>query len=120
MKSLFENKLALFGMIVVGILVLLAIFAPQIAPYDPNVIDIENLLMSPSKAHIMGTDSLGRDLFSRMVYGSRISLSIGFVAVGIATILGIIIGSIAGYYGGKIDTILSRFIDIMLCFLHFS
>ncbi len=109
------NRLALFGAVIVGIMVLLAIFAPLIATYDPNEISLGNALIGPSPEHIMGTDSLGRDLFSRMVYGSRISLSVGFVAVGLAVIIGIIFGSIAGFYGGWIDNLISRFIDIMLC-----
>ena len=99
-----------------GFFVIVAIFAPMIAPYNPGQIDIENILTAPSNSHIFGTDSLGRDLFSRMVYGTRISLLVGFIAVGIAALLGIALGSIAGYYGKWVDTIIMRFIDIMLCF----
>ena len=88
----------------------------MIAPYNPGQIDIENILTAPSNSHIFGTDSLGRDLFSRMVYGTRISLLVGFIAVGIAALLGVALGSIAGYYGKWVDTIIMRFIDIMLCF----
>lgn len=95
---------------------MVAVFAPMIAPYNPGQIDIENILTAPSNSHIFGTDSLGRDLFSRMVYGTRISLLVGFIAVGIAALLGIALGSIAGYYGKWVDTIIMRFIDIMLCF----
>ncbi|NQT89727.1 MAG: ABC transporter permease [Candidatus Omnitrophica bacterium] len=114
-----RNKLTLFGVVIVGLLGLAALFAPLIAPYDPASIDIESALLGPSSQHIFGTDYLGRDVFSRMVYGSRISLSIGFIAVGIAVCIGIVIGSIAGYYGGKTDTVLMRFVDIMLCFPSF-
>lgn len=110
------NKLILFGAGIVGFFVIVAIFAPLIAPYDVSQIDIENILSAPSKAHIFGTDSLGRDLFSRMVYGTRISLLVGFIAVGIAAIIGIALGAIAGYYGRWIDAMIMRFIDIMLCF----
>ena len=95
---------------------MIAIFAPTIAPYNPGQIDIENILTPPSSSHIFGTDSLGRDLFSRMVYGSRISLMVGFIAVGIAGLIGIALGAIAGYYGKWLDTVIMRFIDIMLCF----
>lgn len=116
MKKLFKNKLTLFGAIVVGTLALVAILAPFIVPYDPAAVDIGSALLAPSARHILGTDYLGRDVFSRMVYGARISLSIGFVAVGISIMIGIAMGSIAGYYGGKIDMILMRFVDIMLCF----
>ena len=113
------STLTIFGAIVVGSLTIVAIFAPHIAPYDPTEINITDALLSPSSEHIFGTDQLGRDVFSRMVYGARISLTIGFVAVGIAIFIGLIIGSIAGYYGGKIDSILMRFVDIMLCFPSF-
>lgn len=119
MKELLKNKLTLFGAMVVGLLALVAIFAPFIAQYDPAGVDIQSALLAPSAQHILGTDYLGRDIFSRMVYGARISLSIGFVAVGIAILIGIMIGSIAGYYGGKTDATLMRFVDIMLCFPSF-
>ncbi|MFH1779213.1 MAG: ABC transporter permease [Candidatus Omnitrophota bacterium] len=113
------NKLTLFGVIIVGIMAILAIFAPIVATYDPNEINLKDALIGPSKEHLLGTDSLGRDLFSRMVYGARISLSVGFVAVGIAVLIGVLLGSIAGYYGSWIDSVISRFIDIMLCFPSF-
>ena len=110
------NKLTLFGIGIVGFFIIIAVFAPIIAPHNPGQIDIENILTPPSGSHIFGTDSLGRDLFSRMVYGTRISLMVGFIAVGIAAIIGIALGAIAGYYGKWIDTAIMRFIDIMLCF----
>lgn len=116
MKALFKNKLALAGGGIVLVLTLVAVFAPLIAPYDPASIDIGNLLAPPSRAHLMGTDQLGRDVFSRIVYGSRISLVIGFIAVGIATAIGLLFGSVAGFYGGRIDALITRFIDVMLCF----
>jgi len=119
MNELLKNKLMLFGVAVVGLLGLAAIFAPFIAPYDPAKIDIPSALLAPSSQHIFGTDYLGRDVFSRMAYGARISLSIGFIAVGIAILIGIIVGSIAGYYGGGIDAAFMRFVDIMLCFPSF-
>jgi len=110
------NKLTIFGICIVGFFIIIAIFAPIVAPYNPGQIDIENILIAPSYSHIFGTDSLGRDLFSRMVYGTRISLMVGFIAVGIASLIGIALGAIAGYYGKWVDTIIMRFIDIMLCF----
>ena len=119
MKKIFKNRLTLFGAIVVGVLAIVALFAPAIAPHDPAEVDIVSALLPPSSSHLFGTDFLGRDVFSRMVYGARISLSIGFIAVGIAVIIGIIIGSIAGYYGGFVDTWLMRLVDIMLCFPSF-
>ena len=95
---------------------MVALFAPLIASHDPGEIDIDNILMPPSEDHILGTDSLGRDLFSRMVYGARISLLVGFIAVGISAIIGIALGSLAGYYGRLVDVVIMRFVDIMLCF----
>ncbi|MCX5692248.1 MAG: ABC transporter permease [Candidatus Omnitrophica bacterium] len=110
------NRLTVFGIFIVGFFIIIAIFAPMIAPYNPGQMDIENILTAPSGSHIFGTDSLGRDLFSRMVYGARISLMVGFIAVGIAALIGIALGAIAGYYGKWVDAIIMRFIDIMLCF----
>lgn len=97
-------------------LAVIAIGAPFLAPYEPTAIDIQNVLSPPSANHPFGTDDLGRDVLSRMIYGSRISLSVGFVAVGIAISIGIIIGSMAGYHGGKLDWLLMRFVDVMLTF----
>lgn len=98
------------------IILLFALFAPFIARYNPSAIDTNSILTAPSPTHLFGTDTLGRDIFSRIVYGSRISLSIGIIAVGIAVLIGLFFGSIAGYYGGRIDSVIMRFVDIMLCF----
>jgi len=98
---------------------LVAIFAPLVATHQVDDIEVGNPLAPPSTEHFMGTDSLGRDVFSRLVYGARISLSIGFVAVGISLVIGIFLGSLAGYYGGKLDSLIMRFVDIMLCFPSF-
>ncbi|MBI4839385.1 MAG: ABC transporter permease, partial [Nitrospirae bacterium] len=111
-----RNKLALLSAVIIIFLIIISLSAPLIAPYDPADIDISNVLSPPSGAHPLGTDDLGRDLLSRMIWGSRISLSVGFAAVGISIITGIIVGAIAGYYGGWIDTVLMRFVDIMLTF----
>jgi peptide/nickel transport system permease protein len=111
-----RNKLAVGGAAVVVALAVVALAAPLIAPYDPTDIDIANVLSPPSARHPFGTDDLGRDVLSRMIYGSRISLSVGFVAVGIALTIGLTMGSVAGYYGGKIDPTLMRFVDVMLTF----
>ena len=106
----------LIGILIIAILSLVAIFASVISPYDPAEIDQDSLLVPPSSRHLMGTDSLGRDLFSRIAFGARISLSIGIIAVGIATLIGIILGSIAGFYGRWVDSLIMRFVDLMLCF----
>jgi ABC-type dipeptide/oligopeptide/nickel transport systems, permease components len=99
--------------------ILAAIFAPYIAPYNPDKINVNSILLPPSFAHPLGTDQLGRDVLSRLIYGSRISIEVGFIAVSISLFIGIIVGSYAGYYGGIIDSILMRFVDIMLTFPSF-
>lgn len=116
MNELLNNKMAAAGLIFIVVIIGFAVFAPVIAPHDPGAVDTNNILTAPSRDHVFGTDTLGRDIFSRIVYGSRISLSIGFIAVGIALLTGMVFGSIAGYYGGRIDSIIMRFVDIMLCF----
>ena len=100
----------------VVILVLLAVLAPGIAPWDPNRPDVRKILDGPSKLHPLGTDQLGRDVLSRMLYGARVSLAVGFVSVGIATLIGIVLGALAGYHGGTIDAMVMRLVDLMLVF----
>jgi peptide/nickel transport system permease protein len=104
-----------FGIIVILIFIVGAVLAPMVAPYDPNAI-IEKEIQPPSLKHFFGTDDLGRDLFSRALYGARISLSVGFVAVIIAIIVGAFFGSLSGYYGGWADNLIMRFVDVMLAF----
>lgn len=115
----FRDKLAVAGLVIVLSFFALSILTPVIAPYDPSAIDVGNILMPPSARHLFGTDDLGRDVFTRMLYGAGISLKVGFVAVGIATVIGVLLGAIAGYYGGVVDLIIMRFVDIMLCFPSF-
>lgn len=112
---LWRNRMALSGAAIVGGMLLLALCAPLLAG-DPGAIDIAGTLRSPGGGHLLGTDDLGRDVFARMLHGARISLLVGFVSVGIATLLGIVIGALAGFYGGWLDALLMRFVDIMLCF----
>ncbi|HCK03427.1 MAG: ABC transporter permease [Methylophilales bacterium] len=114
MKKFISNTLAMAGLIIITSVLVAAITAPILSPYDPNFIDIESILMAPSYSHIMGTDGLGRDVFSRMLYGAQISLLVGFVAVGISTGIGILLGSIAGFYRGWIDSLIMRIVDLML------
>ena len=109
-----RNKLAFLGGLLVLSVFVVAIFAPLIAPYDPSKIDIKNILVGPSSQHFFGTDDLGRDVLSRMIYGARVSLEVGFVAIGIATLIGILLGAVSGYYGGYIDSAIMRAVDIML------
>lgn len=114
LAALRANKLAVSGSALIGLVFFLSIFAPLIAPYDPSRIDTTSILTGPGRAHLLGTDELGRDVLSRMLWGGRISLEVGFVAVGIATIIGVILGSLSGYYGGWIDSVIMRCVDIML------
>ena len=113
MKAL-SNPLALAGFIIILLVFLLAMLAPFIAPYDPDFFNVKEILLPPSTIHWMGTDGLGRDVLSRMLYGARISLLVGLVAVGISTAIGIILGAIAGYYRGWVDTVIMRLVDVML------
>lgn len=114
MKLIRQNPLTLIGFVIISSILLLAALAPLIAPYDPNAIDVKAILLAPSPLHVMGTDGLGRDVFSRMLYGARISLMVGFVAVGIATLIGIVLGAVAGFYRGWVDTVIMRMVDVML------
>lgn len=111
-----KNKLALGSLIFLVLLVLTAIFAPYIAPYDPVNGVMADSLQKPSSDHLLGTDELGRDILSRIIYGARISLKVGLIAVTFALSIGTVLGSIAGYYGGKIDNLIMRVMDIMLSF----
>jgi peptide/nickel transport system permease protein len=113
-KRFKRNKLAVAGGLFVLVLFLVAALAPLLSPYDPNDIDRNQILESPGISHLLGTDDLGRDVLSRMIYGSRISLAVGFVAIGLATLIGVILGAVSGYYGGWTDRFIMRFIDIML------
>jgi peptide/nickel transport system permease protein len=110
-----RNRMAMAGAFIVLIMFLLAVLAPVIGR-DPGAIDIAHRLQPPGFAFLFGTDDLGRDVLTRILYGARISLLVGFVAVGIATFIGILLGAMAGYYGRWIDALIMRFVDIMLCF----
>jgi peptide/nickel transport system permease protein len=114
-----KNRLGVGGLVIIVIVFFIAIFAPFLSPYDTGKTDVSLKLKSPSFQHYLGTDQLGRDVFSRMLYGSQISLSVGFVAVGISILIGILVGAMAGYKGGWVDSLLMRFVDIMLSFPSF-
>lgn len=114
-QQLRHNRMALVGAGIILVMFLMAAVA-SFSSADPAAIDIGQSLLPPSIAHPLGTDDLGREVLVRMLYGARISLLVGFVAVGISTIIGIILGSLAGYYGGWVDALVMRFVDIMLCF----
>ncbi|WP_129688162.1 nickel transporter permease [Gottfriedia acidiceleris] len=115
-KKFKKNKLALVGGYIVLFYILVAIFAPLISPKDPFAIDLMNKLQTPSLEHWMGTDDKGRDILSRIIYGSRLSISVGFISVLFGAIFGITLGLLAGYYGKWVDTIIMRVVDVLLAF----
>ena len=108
------NRAAICGLAVIVVLVTSALLAPWVAPYDPSKMDVRARLQGPSLKHVLGTDNFGRDIFSRIVYASRISLVIGFVAVGIGAVFGGITGAVSGYYGRGLDSLLMRTMDVLL------
>jgi peptide/nickel transport system permease protein len=111
-----RNRLAVLGAILLVFFVFCAVFADYLAPYDPLQADLMNNLAPPSSQHILGTDELGRDLLSRIIHGARISLHLGVISVGTALVFGVLVGAVAGYYGGVIDQIVMRAVDIVLSF----
>ncbi len=113
-RRFLRNRQAVAGLIMLTILVFCAVFAPVIAPYDPIKQDLRNRLDPPSWEHIMGTDELGRDIFSRILYGARISLTVGLIAVSLSCVAGCLLGVIAGYYGGVLDNIIMRCADVLM------
>ena len=118
-SNISRNLLLFLGASIVLFFIIVAIFAPFIATYDPSATNLKGTFLPPSSKHFFGTDDIGRDVFSRVVYGSRVSLFVGFIAVGISLIIGVVLGLASGYYGGKVDSIIMRFTDIMLSFPSF-
>jgi len=116
LRRLWRVRLAGVGLVIVGIVVLTALFAPLLAPYDPTQKNTRNLLKAPTLQHPLGTDELGRDTLSRVIYGARISLEVGMIAVGISLIIGVALGLVAGYTGGATDSIIMRIMDGLLAF----
>jgi peptide/nickel transport system permease protein len=116
LRRLLRDLPAVSGGLVVLFMILIAVLAPLLAPYDPNALDLSAQLVPPQPGHWFGTDDLGRDVLARMMYGAQISLSVGFVAVGIAFAIGIVLGAVAGYFGGRIDQAIMWLVDVMLVF----
>jgi peptide/nickel transport system permease protein len=117
MISVFVGRpLPVIGLIIIMGLIFMAIFAPLLAPYPPNTMDIPNKLQLPSAQHWLGTDSLGRDTLSRIIYGSRTSLIIGFSVMGISSVVGILLGLLAAYFGGAVHHVIMRFTDALMAF----
>jgi peptide/nickel transport system permease protein len=112
----YRNPALIAGMTITGLLVLVAIFAPLIAPYDPNQQNLAVSLVGPSPQHLLGTDQLGRDTFSRLVFGARVDLRVGFIAVLLPFVLGTFLGSVAGYFGGWVDSGVMRLVDTVIAF----
>lgn len=116
LKILFKNKAATFGLVIIALLIFISIFGKFIMPYNPYIGDLSQSLKAPSSVHWFGTDEQGRDIFSRVIDGTKISLRVGVFSVAIALSIGTIFGSFSGYYGGKVDLIIMRFMDIILAF----
>jgi peptide/nickel transport system permease protein len=113
-RVFFSRKIVLIGFVFIITFIILAIFAPFIAPYDPNEINLDNILASPSNTHLLGTDASGRDLLSRIIFGTRISLAVGVVSTLISAFIGMPLGLVAGYFGGTRQTVIMRFIDALM------
>jgi len=113
-----RDRKAQFGILILTIFLISAILAPLIAPYDPNKMSLD-MMLAPSSQHLLGTDDLGRDLFSRIIWGTQVSLFVGIVTVAISMIIGVLLGVFAGYYGGWIDMIIMRYIDLQWAFPNF-
>jgi ABC-type dipeptide/oligopeptide/nickel transport system permease subunit len=116
MRVFLGRKVVLFGLVVIVLFLICAAFAPFLAPYDPYKNDLRNNLSQPSAEHLLGTDNFGRDILSRIIYGSRVSLMVGVIAVGIAAGVGMILGLIAGYFGGWRFTVIMRVMDALMAF----
>jgi peptide/nickel transport system permease protein len=119
LRRALRNRLTAAGASIVLVLFVLAVFATLVAPYDPGDIDARHVLESPTLQHPLGTDELGRDVLSRMIFGARVSLLVGFVSAGIACVVGALLGAISGYFGSVADVIIMRLVDVMLCFPSF-
>lgn len=113
-RVFFGRKIVILGALVIFMLIVVAIFAPLVSPYNPYKQNLREALQQPSQAHLLGTDPLGRDSLSRIIYGTRSSLVIGIISVGGATFFGMMLGLIAGYFGGNINTLIMRFIDALM------
>ncbi len=115
-RRFLRHRLAVVGVVLFSMIALAAFFAPLLTPYDPAEQDLFNIAQPPSPEHPLGTDELGRDLWARVLYGGRVSLTVGISAALISTLIGVTVGAIAGYYGGTIDNLLMRLVDLLLAF----
>lgn len=115
-EILFRNKLTLAGFLLVGLVAAIGVLAPVIAPYDPNFMNMPERLQAPSAAHLFGTDEMGRDILSRVMYGARISIVVGVIIVAVSAAIGVVLGSVSGYFGGKADQAVLAVTDMILAF----
>jgi ABC-type dipeptide/oligopeptide/nickel transport system permease subunit len=115
LKAILKHRLSRFGIIVILLLCVMAVFAPVLAPYDPNKQDLYHVLSGPSRQHWLGTDNVGRDLLSRIIYGSRVSMMVGIASTTLSAFIGVFIGRVAGYRGGIADMVLMRIVDTFMC-----
>ena len=118
-KKFFQNKMAVLGLIVIILFVILSVFAPLFTKLDPNQTDLLNIRGCPNAEHILGTDDLGRDIFTRLLYGGRISIAVGVISMALQLVIGVTVGTLAGYFGGILDKIVMRIVDVIMCFPFF-
>ncbi len=118
-KKFFQNKMAVLGLIVIILFVILSVFAPLFTSLDPNQTDLLNIRGCPNAEHILGTDDLGRDIFTRLLYGGRISIAVGVISMALQLAIGVTVGTLAGYFGGILDKIVMRIVDVIMCFPFF-
>ncbi|MDC7219879.1 MAG: ABC transporter permease [Spirochaetales bacterium] len=114
-----KNKMAVGALFILLFFILISLFAPLLSPYDRDQVDMANAYQKPSAEHWLGTDDLGRDTFTRLVYGGRVSLSVGLVSTAISLLIGVFLGAIAGYAGGWVDNLIMRIVDVVMCFPFF-
>ena len=113
-RAFVRRKVSVIGLTIIFLLIVAAIFSPWLAPYDPYKIDMGSALQNPNSEHWLGTDEIGRDVLSRLIYGTRTSLMVGVVAVGVAVVIGVVLGLVSGYFGGWADAVIMRFIDALM------
>lgn len=118
-KKFFQNKMAVLGLIIIILFVILSVFAPLFTKLDPNQTDLLNIRGCPNAEHILGTDDLGRDIFTRLLYGGRISIAVGVISMALQLAIGVTVGTLAGYFGGILDKIVMRIVDVIMCFPFF-
>jgi peptide/nickel transport system permease protein len=115
-RRLYANRMSMVGLFLILFMIAMALLAPLIAPADPIDMTLDDQFQAPSRAHLLGTDDFGRDILSRIIYGSRLSLKVGLISVSISLVFGALVGLVSGYFGGWIDIVIQRFIEIMLAF----